>query len=136
MPILPNGKLAKLRLAFYSPLFANAITMDKIVFISLSKDDLQSIIIDCVNSCLKHHNRQEPTTTEPREKLLTVKETAEFLSLSVPTIYSKVSRGELPVMKRSKRLYFSNLELMDYLKQGRQLTNDEIEQEAEKYLSK
>jgi excisionase family DNA binding protein len=66
----------------------------------------------------------------------TVHEAAEFLSLAVPTIYTMVSRGELPVMKRSKRLYFSRNELMDYLKQGKKKTISEIESETDAYLAK
>lgn len=73
---------------------------------------------------------------EKSEQLLTVQEAANFLKLTVPTIYSKVSKGELPVMKRGKRLYFSSTELMEYLKAGRKKSNAEIEQEAEAYLSK
>lgn len=79
--------------------------------------------------------KQEQPTTEQPEQLLTVQEAAQFLNLTVPTIYSKVSKGELPVMKRSKRLYFSSTELMEYLKEGRKKSNAEIEQEAETYLS-
>lgn len=78
-------------------------------------------------------NRSEQTVELP-EQLLTIQEAAEFLNLSVPTIYSKVSKGELPVMKRSKRLYFSSIELMEYLKKGRKKSNVEIEAEAEAYL--
>jgi len=70
------------------------------------------------------------------EQLLNVQKAAQFLNLTVPTIYSKVSKGELPVMKRSKRLYFSNFELMEYIKKGRKKSNTEIEAEAESYLSK
>jgi len=70
-----------------------------------------------------------------KEELLTVKQTAKFLKLTTPTIYSKVSKGELPVMKRSKRLYFSSTELLEYLKQGRKKSNAEITAEAESYLS-
>ena len=80
-------------------------------------------------------NQEQPTKEQP-EILLNVQEAAEFLKLEVPTIYSKVSRGELPVMKRSKRLYFSSIELMDYLKQGRKKSSAEIEQEARAYLLK
>ena len=79
--------------------------------------------------------KQEQPTTEQPEQLLTVQEAAKFLNLTAPTIYSKVSKGELPVMKRSKRLYFSSTELMEYLKEGRKKSNAEIEQEAEAYLS-
>ena len=78
----------------------------------------------------------ETDSNPEKEELLTVQEASAFLSLSVPTIYSKVNKGELPVMKRSKRLYFSNYELMDYLKEGRIKTNSELDQEADSYLQK
>ena len=72
------------------------------------------------------------------DELLTVKDTAKFLHLSVPTIYGLIHRGELPVMKRSKRCYFSKKELMDYLKQGRRKTiaeqDAEIQLETDAYL--
>ena len=72
--------------------------------------------------------------TDQPEQLLTIQEAAEFLCLTVPTLYSKCSKNELPYMKRSKRLYFSRTELMEYIKEGRKKTNAEIEQEAEAYL--
>jgi excisionase family DNA binding protein len=109
--------------------------MDKTVFISLPIEDLQTVIVDCVNSCLKNNKQVNAEPTKQPEQLLTIQEAAEFLKLTVPTIYSKVSKGELPVMKRSKRLYFSNTELMEYLKGGRKKSNAEIEQEAEAYMS-
>lgn len=115
-------------------MYQNLFDMDKTVFISLPIEDLQTVIIDCVNSCLKNNTQESKTPTEQPEQLLTVQEAAQFLNLTVPTIYSKVSKGELPVMKRSKRLYFSSTELMEYLKEGRKKSNAEIEQEAEAYL--
>ena len=80
--------------------------------------------------------KNEQQVTPPAEQLLDVQQAADFLNLSVPTIYSKVSRGELPVMKRGKKLHFSSTELMQYLKEGRKLTNSEIEIEAENFLQK
>lgn len=80
--------------------------------------------------------KSEQQATPPAEQLLDVQQAADFLNLSVPTIYSKVSRGELPVMKRGKKLHFSSTELMQYLKDGRKLTNSEIETEAENFLQK
>lgn len=72
---------------------------------------------------------------ETPDQLFTIDEAAEFLNLSKPTLYSKASRGELPFMKRSKRLYFSRLELLDYLKEGRRQSNAEIEAKAAEYLN-
>ena len=83
--------------------------------------------------------KHQPNTIEPTgqpEQLLTIQEAADFLSLTVPTIYTKVSKNELPVMKRSKRLYFSRIELLEYLKVGRKKTNAEISSEVDTYLKK
>ena len=109
--------------------------MDRIVLFSLPIEDLQTVIIDCVNSCLRNNKQESKAPTDQPEQLLTIQQAAEFLSLSVPTLYSKVSKGELPVMKQGKRLYFSRTELMEYIKEGRKKTNAEIEAEAEAYLS-
>jgi excisionase family DNA binding protein len=67
---------------------------------------------------LEEEGREEAEKTE----FMTVQETANFLNLAVPTIYSKVSQGELPCMKRGKRLYFSRKQIKDYLYNGS--TND------------
>ncbi len=67
--------------------------------------------------------------------LLTIKEAADFLHLTVATCYTKVSRRELPVMKKTRRLYFSKADLIKWLQQGRRKTNEEIEQQATDYLT-
>jgi len=67
-------------------------------------------------------------------ELLTVQDAAKFLRLSVPTVYGLIHRGELPVMKRSKRCYFYKSELLKYLQQGRKKTKAEITQEASSYF--
>ena len=69
---------------------------------------------------------------DPQDQFLSVRETAEFLNLSVPTIYSKVSKRELPYMKRGKRLYFNRKDLETYLKGGRVKTVRELEIHIEK----
>lgn len=89
--------------------------------------------LDKIEQMLIENNK--PQFEQP-EQFLNIQEAAELLTLSVPTIYSKVSKNELPVMKRGKRLYFSRTELLNYLKDGRKLTNDEIVSEAAKHLKK
>jgi excisionase family DNA binding protein len=91
--------------------------------------DIESLILD-----LKQPKQEHPPTKQS-EQFLNVRETAKFLKLADSTIYSKVSKGELPVMKRGKRLYFSTSELMQYIKEGRKKSNAQIEAEAQAYLS-
>jgi excisionase family DNA binding protein len=105
------------------------------VFLSLTKSDFQDLIAETVNSCLKH-NQPNNTPQQTTDELLTIEQTALFLKLAKPTIYGLISKGELPVMKRSKRCYFSKAELINYLKQGRKKTNSEIEAETDLFLSK
>lgn len=90
--------------------------------------------LDIIERLLQQQNEQKSTV--PVGDLLTVNKAAEFLSLATPTIYTKVSKGELPFMKRGKRLYFSRLELSEYLKAGHKATNSEILSGASQYLTK
>jgi len=90
-------------------------------------NNIETLLLD-----LKHTPIEQSEQPEADE-LLTVQDTAKFLSLSVPTVYTLISKGELPVMKRSKRCYFSKVELINYLKQGRKKTLAETASEAEKY---
>lgn len=92
--------------------------------------------LEDIENLLLLSSRSDSNPKEPQDKLLTIQEAAEFLKLTVPTIYSKVSRNELPFMKRSKRLYFSQSELLNYLKDGRVSTLNELGNEAEKYCSR
>lgn len=92
--------------------------------------NIETLILD-----LKHQPKEQGSLLDADE-LLTVQDTAKFLSLSVPTVYGLISKGELPVMKRSKRCYFSKIELINYLKQGRKKTLAETASEAEAYLKR
>jgi predicted DNA-binding transcriptional regulator AlpA len=90
-------------------------------------NNIETLLLD-----LKHRPKElgeQPETDE----LLTVQDAAKFLSLSVATVYSLISKSALPVMKRSKRCYFSKVELINYLKQGRKKTLAEIANDAEQY---
>lgn len=72
---------------------------------------------------------------EPENNFLTIKEAAVLLNLAVPTLYTKVNRGEIPHMKTGKKLMFSRAELMDFVRSGRKKTNAEIEAEARSYVN-
>jgi excisionase family DNA binding protein len=68
------------------------------------------------------------------DELLTISQAAKFLNLSIPTIYCKVSRKEIPVNKQGKRLYFYKSELANWIKTGRKKTIAEINLEVEQSI--
>ena len=82
--------------------------MENITFEKLP--EAVTMLIKEVSELKRIVEKQEKNNTVQPEYLLTIREAAEFLSLSVPTMYFKVSKGEIPCMKRSKRLYFSRIQ--------------------------
>ena len=90
--------------------------------------NIENLLLD-----IKHQPKKQGEQLD-KDEILTVRDTANFLSLSVPTIYTLISQGVLPVMKRSKRCYFSKVDLINYLKQGRKKTLAETASEADTYL--
>jgi excisionase family DNA binding protein len=68
------------------------------------------------------------------EQLLNITQAAEHINLAVPTLYSLVSRKELPFNKKGKRLYFLKSELTDWIRSGRRKTIAESQANAESHL--
>jgi len=102
--------------------------MESITITQVNIHELEAIIEGAVRKVLKRDNGD--ASIPANEDILTVPQAAEFLSLSVPTIYGLLHRKELPAMKRGKRVYFKRSELLQYLEQGRRKTLTEIESEA------
>lgn len=93
--------------------------------------NIENLLLD-----MKHSPKMIVAKHPDVEEFLTTQKAADFLGITVPTLYSKVWKREIPYMKRSKLLYFSRTDLMEYLKEGRKMSNDEIQAEAENYLKK
>jgi excisionase family DNA binding protein len=91
-------------------------------------------LVTKVSLLIEHVTNQNPSNIEEQEKFFGVEVAAKELGLTVPTIYTKVSRRELKCMKKGGRLYFSNIDLKEYLKSGYRKTNVEIQQEADAYI--
>ncbi len=101
----------------------------------LSFDDLPNAVQALNLKMDKILKLQESSKPEKqKDKLLNVQKAANFLNLVKSTVYSKVSKGELPHMKKGKRLYFSEDELMTYIKSGKVKTVADLENEADDFL--
>lgn len=103
----------------------------------LSFEEIPELLIELtakIEALEIHFDQLKPNVAEQtQDEIMDVSETARFLKLSVQTIYGKVQSGEIPVMKRSKKLYFSKNELLAYLRQGRRKTNIEIQEAAKSF---
>lgn len=69
------------------------------------------------------------------EELLTISEAAQFLKISVSTLYGKVCKRKIPFMKNGKRVYFKKDELTEWLKTGTKGKVIDFAKNADSYLS-
>lgn len=120
-----NGILRPRHLAFYKEY--GFLVAKQLMAIGLLHDK-----VDQIKNMVQELKPEKETVAD----LMTVSEAAAFLSLAVPTIYSKASRREIPYSKQGKRLYFSKSELADWIKSGKKKTFKELKQEAEIHLKK
>jgi hypothetical protein len=110
--------------------------LEKIIFTSLQIEDLQKIIAECLQGCLKEINLNKANQALP-DRWLNVDELCEYLPNKPKrqTIYIWVHNSIIPYHKRSLGLYFLRSEVDKWLKEGRRKTVNEISVEAEKILA-
>jgi len=100
----------------------------------LEKEELRTVIIECVQYCLKQDQKSNPLIRPPDE-ILNIKEVSSLLNYKIATVYTKVRKGEIPVTKNGNRLRFFRHELEEWIKSGRKKTQKEISDSAEAFLS-
>ena len=102
--------------------------MENFILSPLSLEKLESLIFNQVYRAMSEFN---PKSSDPvKEELLTIAHVADMLSVTVPTVYGYVHQRSIPCMKRRGRLYFSKMEILEWVKSSRRSTADEIKAEA------
>ena len=95
--------------------------MENLVFTQLSVPEIRRIFREEMEECLAE-KLSVPATIKQDKKFLTVEEASKFLNLAKQTIYGLVSGGKIPFMKQGKKLYFSEHELTEWVKNGKKET--------------
>jgi excisionase family DNA binding protein len=90
--------------------------------------------LDRIENLLENLSQAEKSVEVP-EEILTIEQASEFLNLSKNTLYGYVQKSKIPVSKKGKRLYFSKLELLDWVKSGKKQSQSEIDNEVDSFLS-
>lgn len=84
---------------------------------------------------LSNLSHVKPANQEPENDLLTIDEAAQLLDLARATVYNLVSKRQLPVFKKSGRLYFSKAALIEWIKSGKKATKEELAAKANEDLA-
>jgi excisionase family DNA binding protein len=102
------------------------------------KATLRQEILDELRTEFREYmtSEQSKSIVQKEEDIIKVEEASKILKLATSTIYSKVSKNELPVLKRGKPLLFSKIALNEYLNSDHRKTFSEINYEAEKGIIK
>lgn len=110
--------------------------MEKTVFISLPIEDLQAVIMECVNICLENSKQVQREQRTETDRWFDLKELCNYHpdKPKPATVYGWVFAGKIPVNKGEKKLRFLKSEIDDWLRQGRRATLSETSLKAEQYL--
>lgn len=80
---------------------------------------------------LEQLDRIERNTLLAAKNVLTIRDVSALTGLSLSWIYKATCERRIPHYKPSgKILYFDRKEIEDWMRQGKQLSNDELEQQA------
>ena len=99
--------------------------------VTISEDQLEKLILKTVKAALLDFKFEQ---TDHDVKLLDIKEAAEYLRLKPATIYGLTSTRAIPFLKLKKKVYFKEVDLLNYLEAGRKSTYSEIAETAVKNL--
>ena len=84
----------------------------KILFSQFSRDELKEMFSQVVKEELDHHSRKEP---EIKTELISRKETAKILGISLTTLNDFTKRGLIPCHRISTRVRYKKDEVFDSL---------------------
>lgn len=104
-------------------MYQNELTMETFGFEKLPEVVRQLFEkVERIESMLEKLHPSE----EDKDELFNIQQAADYLKVSVQSIYAKVSRLEIPVRKPGKRLYFSKAELRSWVDHSRRKTAGEL----------
>ena len=97
--------------------------MEKVIFTALTKQDLEALVIDCVQVCLKRHAAQQPAPREPEpgqagQAFVSKKQAARLLSCSSSTIDNHARAGHLTRHYVGKAVRFDRQQVLALARQN------------------
>jgi excisionase family DNA binding protein len=90
--------------------------MNEILLNGISLDQLQESIKTIVSAELKNAVSELTTKREIEPELITRKETAEILGVSLPTLHEWTKKGVLPAKRIGSRIRYERTAVYDALK--------------------
>lgn len=91
--------------------------MEKVVFTALTKQDLEALVIDCVQVCLNRHNAKQTANPElapgqAAPPFVSKREAARLLGLCTSSVDNAARRGELKRHYVGKAVRFDRAQVL------------------------
>lgn len=87
--------------------------MDKVIFSSLPIEDLEGMITRAVEHSLSQLLNKN--SNDHNDELVTRKQAASLLGISLPTLHDYTKRGVIPTYRIGSRVRFKKVEIIDCL---------------------
>lgn len=84
--------------------------MEKTILISLPIEDLETVIINCVNSCLKHNKQDNNPKQTDGFKYIPIQDIFKKRICSKPTFYSHLRAGKFTLYKFGNKSFVDAIE--------------------------
>jgi excisionase family DNA binding protein len=104
------------------------------VIIPMDRKELADMILSAVREAITEYRLEASEKAEPLEDIMNSRETAQFLDIKLNTLYIKTHRGELPFMKKGRKVYFSRKQLLEWMSEGRRIISKNDLKEADARL--
>lgn len=101
--------------------------MKQQILITLSTDELRKLIDESVSKAMQAVIGNDRSN---EKEIMDLKEVAAFLKVSKDTIYRRTHEKTIPHYKKGGKLYFNRSQIEAYLDSGKQLTQDEFNEQA------
>jgi excisionase family DNA binding protein len=89
--------------------------------------ELEDLIFSSLKRAFGEIKTEKPGNDQ---RFLNLAEASEFLNLASQTIYTLTSKREIPFLKKGKKLYFKEADLIAWLEKGRKDSVDELKQQS------
>lgn len=104
------------------------------IIIPLERQELADMIQTAVREAITEYRLAASEKAEPVEDIMNSRETAQFLDIKLNTLYIKIHKGQLPFMKKGKKVYFSRQQLLEWMSEGRRYARKTTIQQADARL--
>jgi len=100
---------------------------------AMTEEEFKNFLKQAITEVMKNLTIND---TDLSSDPLDVEQAAKFLKIQITTLYEKTCHKTIPHFKKGNKLYFHKSDLLEWVKQGKVSTKNDLEIQAQTYLMK